>query len=266
MDNEMDNDQTTSDQGPIDLPDEPMSPPPSAIGYEQGPMSLPGPNLPIMRMAMLLGGILMAVAFFLPWWSVDLDPEKMKRWDNDDQFELAEIGLDNSDWYIDHFYGPAVGKRIFNEFKPFLRDQLDYQRRSAEYWSKQDGRRGRGDGDAPKRPEMPEEFSFSIWGSDTSTATYGLIGAVLIVVVVGAWRYLPGVGDRLWVVDLVIALIAVGVVISAIIWCIVCPGEDIGSGLKQGISVGPFLALAGGLLALVPAALSAKPHLEALRK
>ena len=220
---------------------------------------------------MLGGALLLLVAFFLPWWSVEVRTMRMAEWDDGEQMKLAEIALDNADWYIDHLYTRAVIKRVVAELEPFLRDGIKYEQKLEEYYRSDDDDSkvpfggGRKRTRRPQSPTPPTRLSLSVFASDTSLGSFVLATALVVVAVAAAWWYLPGAASYVWLGDLAAVVMAAIVVICAALWCILCPGEDIGRGFSQGLGVGPLLALAGSLCVLVPGIMDVLPRLKELR-
>ena len=177
----------------------------------------------LWRILTAVGGLVMIISFFTPWWRMRIDVRSPQQADRQTaQREVNQYRLtrqDHSEFHNNRFSGPEL-----NRF------------------------------DRPLEEPVGGSHILRAWGWDFGRGIVTLIFGVLVLAVALVVMFVPIMKYLAWAGMLPAALLGLIVVILGLTVWIGTPGENVlGSFLRfrQGVHIGPFLALLGGLLALI---------------
>lgn len=172
-------------------------------------------------MGVLFGAILLLASFGVPWWSISVAPDKKAlRSNSADTEKRVKHLIKHVGWYVT--YSNIINIDDFNDVEDI--DDLTSGKRT---WT------GR------------------VWGWHCGVGITTLILGVMTLVLMGmmlAFRLLRG---WLWIGLFLAGLLGIPVFIMSLVWLITCPGDNVASLLTQGVHVGPFLAMTGGICVLL---------------
>jgi len=190
------------------------------------------------RMLAGIGALFLIVAFFLPWWSMDLSVDIQRAEDAmSSPKRMAEMGdaiISNIDWYMENLTLQMLLEPIYEDV---IRGALI------------DG------GGEPRHGDV----SFGLGGGKTTVGWLGLLLGIMALMPCVVSKLVPGQDGWVKVAEACLGFLVVPFLVALGIFVITTPGENLDFGaveLSQGISVGPFIALAGALCMLVAFACS----------
>ncbi|NLW85684.1 MAG: hypothetical protein GXY38_02300 [Planctomycetes bacterium] len=203
-----------------EMPDEP----PSTGEGSRLPRTPHVKGLSLWRILTAIGGLVMIISFFTPWWRMSIDVR------SPGQQDVARRTLEQE----------------LSEYRLVRMDHAEFHNR----------RFGGGQLNRFERPLDQQGGSHALraWGWDFGRGIATLILGLVVLAVAMVVMFVPIMRYYAWTAMLPAALFGLIVVILSLTVWIGSPGEDVvGSYIRfwQGVHVGPFLALAGGLLALV---------------
>lgn len=92
---------------------------------------------------------------------------------------------------------------------------------------------------------------FRIWGWNEGAGIMGLVFGVVVMVGSIIFISIPPLRNWSWIVSILAAIFGIIILIFALIWIFSAPGQDASPEFRQGIIVGPYLLLAGGVMFLL---------------
>ena len=177
----------------------------------------------LWRIFTAVGGLIMIISFFTPWWGMRIDVRGTQVGDETAlRREATQYGLlrqDHAEFHNRRFSGSQLNR--FNR-------PLDQPIGGAQ--------------------------ALRAWGWDFGRGIVTLVFGILVLAVALVVVFVPIMRYLAWTGMLPAALLGLIVIIISLTVWIGTPGENmLGSYLRfrQGVHVGPFLAMLGGLLALV---------------
>jgi len=195
------------------------------------------------------GAFIMVVSFFMPWWGMDIsytipkenDDKERKAFDKECK-EFMSAQKENSSWYIDSISeknAKTWGEKVAGMFMG-------------------GGRIGRlrgldGDEDvAATQPGETTKASISSFGWKFAGGILAFIFGLVLMALTIPQLFVKILQRWGWTGTLPAAAMALVVFILGLVFWIASPGKDVSGTLikfSQGVSIGPFLAFAGGAIA-----------------
>ena len=104
-----------------------------------------------------------------------------------------------------------------------------------------------------KELEKQDETSmtFRIWGWNEGAGIMGLVFGIVVMVLSIVFISIPPLRNWSWIVSILATIFGIITLIFALIWIINAPGQDASPEFRQGIIIGPYLLLAGGVMFLL---------------
>ncbi len=213
---------------------EPQAPPPAAP-QAPAPVAAPvaapvqavtaacrsGAIWPFLAMG---GAALMLISFFLPWWSIDLSEGKRpKRGELTDEAARKRYENDLKAYQADV---EAAGEAM-QDGTDFYRDAI-----SKSAWR---GLNKKGGGSA------------SAFGWNVGSGITAFIFSLLVLPMLIVPMFVPILKKWSWAMAMPAAVMGLIAFILAFVFWLSSPGENVSGLVEQGVSVGPFIALVGGL-------------------
>lgn len=188
------------------------------------------PAITVWSILLCAGAAVLLVNAFLPWWKITVtlrtfdELRTMPKFDQD-QFQrnssqARRILSENRDWYEDH-----LSSRDFRRL--FLL-----------------GNRGEFGLDPEYR------FNKTLLGITVDGGIVGLAFGLLIIAPIVVGLFVALLRPWLWISSFVSAIFGVLMLVLGLMWVLGAPGEGAGDVLRQGIIVGPWLALGAGTIIL----------------
>lgn len=217
---------------------------------------------------MLSAGVLIAT-MFVPWWSMtvgvqvlDEDGAKKNRgkWAVRFARDLRTMNESELNRSIDRDNAMADRTGVTEKSKRFHRNRARFSRavlRSQKWWEKhvRGGRKSFADYVRDEAENVDDREGLSIvlrvWGWNESIGIMGLVFGSVILVFAIIFLAVPPMRSWNWIVSLFAALMGLIALIFSLIWIFSSPGQDVGTYFRQGIIVGPYLLLSGGVLLLI---------------
>lgn len=187
----------------------------------------------LWKVLTIVGGLLMFASFFVPWWGVTVRPIEFNP---NDTAEARRVNLDEGrqarQVRSDHdvFYSMTMSRAAKNR----LTDAINSAVPTSE---------------AANANVM--RYSDRLFGWNTATGILTFIFGILVIilgVLSLSVRFL-----RRWDWPLLLGAMGLSIpifILSLVFW-VASPGEGTDRILRQGVSVGPFLALPGAIIAMV---------------
>lgn len=91
-------------------------------------------------------------------------------------------------------------------------------------------------------------FSLWVWGWSEGLAIMGLVFGVVVTIFSIVFLAVPFMRNWSWIVSIIATIMGILALIFAPIWMFKSPGKDLGLLFEQGLIVGPYLLLCGGVL------------------
>jgi hypothetical protein len=178
---------------------------------------------PIACAVALAGVVLLMVAFVLPWWSMTVTPptDKSSRTRMSSSYDIERTMEKNATKLVKHVGWYVAHSNIVDV------DEIMAMK------------------------EAPTSLTWRVWGWHCGTGI-----AILVLGIVAAAVLCSMLGSGFlrrwaWIGLLVTATMGIAAFVLALVWIITCPGENIEPVLSEGVHVGAFVALAGGLVLMV---------------
>lgn len=245
----------------------------AGVGYSQAPVvpqmamaTMAGPKAPlppmesmsmILKIVGLVGALAIVVSFMVPWWSADMNYTAPKG-----------AAAPNRGAYGDFNAGLGEeSQKVQKDFKEFT-DATEKDEKFYRDVQDEDDRKETAKA-MDKFPFESASFSFSAFGWDVSRGIvsfiFGLVALLSLAAVLVLQFFLPFARRWGWTLEGFCVLLGLTVAILGLTAWLGLPGKDFaGTYIKfsQGISAGPIMALAGGLLMVGGAGLSGLAGLQ----
>lgn len=248
-------------QGLIPRTEPPLEIPPieNATGY-RGPTrrrsrSVFGPCV------LIVAALALIAAMFVPWWSMRLRPgvddESKGVWAKDfaGMMEWRERELEAAIRNIENSPAPSdeakqnERRRAIALFKAV--------KRSRKWW---DAHLQRGDTrftrrfrKLAERVDDDRQLSLTItqWGWNEGYGITSLVFGAVVLLFATVFVAVPPLRNWSWIVSAVALAMGIVALILSLIWIFKSPGQDVTGVLSQGVVVGPWLMLGGGIVYFV---------------
>ena len=186
----------------------------------------------------IVGGLLMFASFFVPWWSVSVRPieftaadtAEVRRANADEGRQARQIRSDN-----DVFYSMTMSRAAKNR----LVDAVNSAAPASEAANANILR-----------------YSDRIFGWNTATGIISFIFGILVIVLAVLALSVRFLRRWDWPLMLGAMGLSIPVLILSLVFWLASPGEATDRILRQGVSVGPFLALPGAIISTVASAIA----------
>lgn len=93
--------------------------------------------------------------------------------------------------------------------------------------------------------------TLSIWGWNEGVSIMALVFGIVVLIAAIVFISVPLLRNWSWIVSIIAAIMGIIVLIFALIWIFTAPGRDASPEFRQGMIIGPWLFLGGGVMFLL---------------
>ncbi|TFG87538.1 MAG: hypothetical protein E4H18_03425 [Hyphomicrobiales bacterium] len=209
-------------------------------------------SAPLWRFVAMGGAALMILSFFLPWWSIDFfELKRPQRPELDRAAAMSSAGRETyEDAQKDYEKKLAEYKKVDEAFDKQMESlqqaTVDTQLFAVDVLSRK----------AITKLNPREKGSATAFGWGPGSGIVTFIFGLIILPLMLVPMFVSILKKWSWAMSMPAAVLGLVVLILSVVFWIGSPGENVSGMVEQGVSIGPFVALAGGLAAAGGAALT----------
>jgi GYF domain 2 len=212
---------------------------------------------------LMIAAMTLIVAMFVPWWSMRLRPgvddeskaegiwakefARMMEW-RERELEAAIRSIEDA---------PLPSEEAKQNERRRAISFFKAARKSRKWW---DAHLKQGDEKFSRRfrklarqvdDDKQRSLTITQWGWSEGCGITSLVFGAVVLLFAIVFVAVPPLRNWSWIVSAVALVMGIVTLILSLIWIFKSPGQDVAGVLSQGIVVGPWLMLAGGVLFLV---------------